>query len=98
MKNVLSMVLGIPSKFKKGQKITVCLSTGCMAEKLEPVYEGIIIGKSKIELKNSKRSHIPAIDIQVTNPLKSGHKCLQKKTEIADRLRTIEDGRLIIVN
>jgi len=100
MKNLVGLCFGDTPKHKVGSKVLVCTIDGCMAEILTPVYEGVIVAKTRISCSNLNTGDgkIPGIDVRITDPMKTGCFAGTIKSELSQRLRILEDGRLIIAN
>ncbi len=93
MSNVMALSLGVPSPYSVGDPITVCTVDGCMAEILTPRY----VGKITRTLTKG-RADVPLIEIQVSAATPGTAKTGELRTELVDRIRQLQDGRLIVAN
>lgn len=99
MSNLLGLVFGGTPSHRVGQEITVCTVDGCMAHILTERYRGKIAAKTRIRCHGaSGDGKIPAVEITVTECLKSDVEVGSTTTEIVANMRALTDGTLIIAN
>lgn len=100
LNRLVSLCFGDIPKHKIGDLIIVCVVRGCMAERLDPEYTGVIEAKKRVKCHgiNNADGKIPAIDVRVIDPMNTGGKAGQIKSELVCRMRQLKDGRLIICN
>jgi hypothetical protein len=92
MLNLLGLVFGNPSSVISGETITVCSIDGCMGEKLTPRFTGVVVQKTRIKCHGAPGDgKIPAVILR-------NQKTGETRTELSERLRTLEDGRKIVAN
>ena len=98
MDNALRLFWGEPSKVKKGEKITVYLVSGCMAESLKYEYEGLVVRNTRIKCNGAPGDgKIPAVEILVTASNIGKVKPGDVKVELSDKLRTLEKSNIKII-
>lgn len=94
---MLYLSFGKPPRHRVGDQVTVCELNGCMAERLDPVYRGVIVEKTRVVCHGAGGDgKIAAVKIRVTDPMKTGGKAGETKTELVDRMRLLEDERIVI--
>lgn len=88
MDSIVNLVYGTPPKFKIGESVLICTVDGCMAEKLTIRKKGHILDKILIPCYNGK--DIPGIKV--------GYYDGTTSNEFVERIRRLNDGRLVVAN
>ena len=92
------IALGTPAKHRVGDRVICVEQNGCMGERLDDRYVGIIVEKTRILCHGAKGDgKIAAIKVRVTDPMGSG-KAGDIRTELACRLRLGTGDQLLVVN
>jgi len=97
MDHIIALSFGKPPKVRRRKRVTVGRFEGCMAERFEEDYQGVVVGKRRVKYHSADRE-FDKLDVRV---LKSSNKDYPEgslQSELAQRARMLEDGSIIIAN
>ena len=84
----LTLCFGVSPPYRKHDPVLICTVDGCMAETLTVSDKGTLLGPGKVPCLN--RDPLPGVRVRLEDGTET--------VELLDRLRRLEDGRLVICN
>ena len=88
MSGLVELCFGVEKKFNIGEPVLICTVDGCMAEYLTVHKEGKIV----------KRIKVPVINADAIDGIRIQYDDGSTSDELLERLKRLNDGRLVVAN